>query len=85
MMKITQALLVLGAATLLVACGSSSSLDDPVQPPVASNEVPASAMASVTSYTQYAGSLSRSESGAPLDVSKVVPPTSETALASPVT
>ena len=82
-MKIKHALLALGAATLLVACGSNN-YDDTAEPPAASNEVPASATASVASYTQYAGSLPRSESGAPLNVSKVVPPTSETALASSI-
>ena len=59
----------------LAACGGG---DDPVPPPpVASNEVPASAYASTTAYSQYAGSLAANEATEPLDVDKVVPPTSE--------
>ena len=62
----------------LAACGGS---DDPVPvppPPVASNEVPASAYASNTAYSQYAGSLAAREGNEPLDVDKVVAPTTET-------
>ena len=63
----------------LAACGGS---DDPVPapppPPVASNEVPASAYASSTAYSQYAGSLAANEGNEPLDIDKVVAPTTET-------
>jgi uncharacterized lipoprotein YmbA len=80
-MKINHALMALCTALALAACGSNS-YEDTTAPPVTTNEVPASATASVASYTQYASSLPRSESGEPLNVNKVVPPTSETALAS---
>lgn len=60
----------------LAACGGGGSSPD--TPPV-SNEVPASATASPTAYSTYAGSLVKSETAEPLDTSKVVPPTSESA------
>ena len=43
-----------------------------------SNEVPPSAYVSVAAYTSYVASLQASETGLPLDVTKVVQPTSET-------
>ena len=65
----------------LAACGGSDDAPAPapapVPPPVASNEVPASATASVAAYSQYAGAQAASEVIEPLDVDKVVPPTSE--------
>ena len=65
--------------SLLMACGSDSPTSEiVVPPPVVSNEVPGSATASTLAYSQYAGSLAVNDSGEPLDVSKVVPPTSET-------
>ena len=65
--------------SLLMACGSDGPTSDIlVPPPVVSNEVPGSATASTLAYSQYAGSLAASDSSEPLDVSKVVPPTSET-------
>ena len=73
-----------GVAVLLAACGDTPPAELPAAPPAASNEVPTSATASITSYTQYAGSLAKTETGQPLDVNKVVPPTSETALPDPV-
>lgn len=69
-------LLILGSlAAALAACGDSPP-DADVAPP-ASTEVPASATASTRAYATYAASLAPSETGAPLDVSKVTPPTSE--------
>ena len=64
--------------SLLGACGDSPTSEIVVPPPVVSNEVPGSATASTLAYSQYAGSLAASDSSEPLDVSKVVPPTSET-------
>ena len=61
----------------LAACGGSDG--PPAPPPVVSNEVPASAYASNTAYSQYAGSLAVNETSEPLDVDKVVAPTTETA------
>jgi hypothetical protein len=83
-MRLTKGLLAACVAVLLAGCGDSPSADLPAPPVAASNEVPASATVSVASYAQYAGSLPKSETGEPLDVSKVVPPTSETELPVPV-
>ena len=47
-------------------------------PPVVSNEVPASATASVAAYVQYSGSLAANDTAEPLLVDKVTPPVSET-------
>ena len=71
--------LVLAAATL-GACGGGNSAVDPVMPtpPVVSNEVPAAAYASTRAYASYLSSLPATATGEPLDVGKVVPPTSET-------
>lgn len=65
----------------LSACGGSDDAPAPMPPappPVVSNEVPASATASPLAYSQYAGTLVASDSAEPLDVDKVLPPTSET-------
>ena len=74
----TSLLAALSLVSMIAACGGSS---DPgpetPPPPVASNEVPASATASTEAYTRYAASLLPSETAEPLDVSKVVAPTSE--------
>lgn len=76
-MKLQHTLLAAAAALLLAACGDNPS-DAPETPPPAGNEVPASATASPSAYSQYAASLRPSETAAPLDVSHVTPPTSET-------
>jgi hypothetical protein len=81
-MKAHKVLLAAGLALLLAACSDSPPAELPPQASI--NEVPASASASVASYTQYAGSLAKTETGEPLDVNKVVPPTSETDLPLPV-
>lgn len=83
-MRLDKVLLAAGVVLLLAACGDSPNAELPAPPVASSNEVPASATASVASYAQYAGSLPKSETGAPLDISKVVPPTSETELPVPV-
>ncbi len=74
------------ATLLLAACGESPSaeLPMPAPPPAASNEVPSSATASTLSWGQYAASLAKTETGLPLEVNKLVPPTSETELPLPV-
>jgi hypothetical protein len=68
----------LALAGLLSACGSSSNYDEPVPVVVDNTKVPASATVSTGAYASYAGSLAKSETKSPLDVSAVVPPTSET-------
>ena len=61
------------------ACGGDgSSTPDPMTPPEATNQVPASALVSTEAFTRYAASLAPSETAEPLDVSAVVPPVSET-------
>lgn len=66
------------AAVLLAACGDNPA-DAPEPPPPAVTEVPASALASPTAYSQYAASLQPSETATPLGMSLVTTaPTSET-------
>ena len=74
-MKLKHLLILSGLAAALAACGDNPS--DTVVAPPASTEVPASATASTRAYATYTGSLAPSETGSPLDVSKVTPPTSE--------
>jgi hypothetical protein len=80
-MKLMHGVMAIAAALLLTACGGGNGDDiaADIAEPQAANEVPASALATVTSFSEYTGSLALSESGTPMDVSKVVPPTSETA------
>ncbi len=73
---IKHTLLALAAGALLAACGDSPPSAETTPP--ASNEVPASATASTAAWSQYAASLSASETKEPLDVNKVSAPTSET-------
>lgn len=73
-MKTQPLLCVLTLSTGLAGCFGGD--DTPM--PAPSNEVPASATASPTAYSEYAGSLAATDSAEPLDVDKVVPPTSET-------
>ena len=70
-MKIKTSLALLAAVTLLAACGDDPNDAEP------SNQVPASAAASVTAWTQFAASLRNSETQSPLEVNNVTPPTSE--------
>ncbi len=77
-------LLVALTAGLLAACGGGGN-DSPVDPPAApSGSVPPSAWASIVAYVSYVGSLVATETGTPLTVDEVNPPTSETALPLPV-
>ena len=77
-------LLALGTALLLAACGDNP--DDAAAPEPLANtgDVPASALVSATAYSQFAASLAKTETGKPLEVNGVVPPTSETADPIPV-
>jgi hypothetical protein len=43
-----------------------------------SNEVPGTALASPTAFSQYVGGLSNTDNGDEVDVQKATPPTSET-------
>jgi hypothetical protein len=83
MKNIQHLCLIVGAALLLAACGGGS--DDETPAPEASNEVPASAIASWRAYAEYTGSLVASETKDPLEVNKVAPPTTEVDDALPVT
>jgi len=82
-MKTMQVLAMLALSAGLAACGGGSGGESAVDAPApqqASNEVPPSASVSPESYSRYVGSLAKTETGLPLDVSKLQPPTSETAL-----
>ncbi len=61
------------AAAGLVACGGGDST-----PVVGDREVPTSATASPTAFSQWAGSVAPEEGTEPLGTDMVVPPTSET-------
>lgn len=80
-MKTLPSLLAAAAAALLLAACGDNPADAPPAPetPPATNEVPASATATPQAFAHYAASLPKSETEKPLDVSKLVPPTSETA------
>jgi hypothetical protein len=75
-MKAIQAIAALALSAGLAGCGGGVSVEP--APPMASNEVPASATASTASFSKYAGSVQRSETADPLSVDKLRPPTSET-------
>lgn len=82
MKRIPPLLAVAFATTLLVACGGDGSSDVPAPPPPAppppvSNEVPGTALASPTAFSQYVGGLNNTDSGDEVDVQKATPPTSE--------
>jgi ABC-type glycerol-3-phosphate transport system substrate-binding protein len=79
MMKLMHVVAATTAALLLAACGGGNDSAEDSPPPQAVNEVPDSATSTITSYTEYIGSLVLSETDAPKDISKVTPPTSETA------
>ena len=66
------------ASAVLAACGGGGGSSEPEVPPPADNQVPASALVSADAYTRYAASLAPSETAEPVDVSAVIPPTSET-------
>jgi hypothetical protein len=75
--RLASLVVALGTASFLAACGGSDEAP-PEPPPQASNGVPASATVSALAFTQYAISLQASETGDPLVVSALMPPTSET-------
>jgi hypothetical protein len=81
--KAVAAAVALATTSLLSACGSSGSSDPEAPPPVASNKVPASATASVSSYTQFVSTAvstpAPDASAVAWDVSDVIAPTSESA------
>jgi predicted small lipoprotein YifL len=62
----------------LAACGDNPA-EAPPAPPQASDEVPASAMASTSAWTQYAASLAANDTEQPKKLSDAAAPTSETA------
>ena len=69
---------------LLAACGDNPQ-DAPAPPPQASTAgVPATALGTATAYSQFAASLVKTETGPPIEVNGVTPPTSETADPIPV-
>ena len=71
----------IGLALLLSACGGSSSGPGPepdMPPPVAANEVPASAFASAGAFTRFVASLLPSDTTEPLGLGTSAAPTSET-------
>ncbi len=77
------ALLTLG----LTGCGGgsdSSSINDPQNPPVAFDEVPAAAKASAAGYTTFAAGLRKSETAVGLDINQTKPPTTETEAPLPI-
>ena len=76
-MNFTRSALSVVAGLLLAACGSDDS--DPAPPPVqSSNEVPASAYASTTAYSNFAAGLAGDDSAEPLVLGSTPAPTSET-------
>jgi hypothetical protein len=81
--KTAAAAMGLAAASLLTACGSSSSTDPEAPPPVASNKVPASATVTVSGYTQFVSTTvstpAPDATAIVWDVSDVTAPTSESA------
>ena len=83
-MRPLTAFIAAGAALALAACGGSPSGVVPEAPQACINAVPPGATASPASYAQIAGSLAKTETGLPLDVSKEVPPISETEAPVPV-
>lgn len=84
-MKLKPTLATLGLSLLLVACGDSpQDVAAPAPLPAATGDVPASALATATAYSQFAATLVKTETGQPLEVNGVVPPTSETADPIPV-
>jgi hypothetical protein len=70
-------LLGLAVAASLAACGGGSD-SVTIPEPASTSDVPTSATASATAYTQFAKTLSSSDSSQPLNVQTVTPPTSET-------
>ena len=74
MMKLHHMAAAALAASLLAACGDTFNAD---LPPGEVTEIPASATASTTAYTQFTAALVVTETGTPLGVNSATPPTSE--------
>lgn len=74
----TRFLLAAAAAAVatLAACGGSD--DAPAQPPAATHEVPAAAMASTAALVDWGATLPASETLEPLDIATAMPPVSDT-------
>ena len=72
------AALAMLATLTLTACGGND--DEVYLPPVAADPtvVPASATANATAFSNFAAGLPASDSGDPLAVTALVPPTSDT-------
>jgi hypothetical protein len=70
----------------LAACGDNPQADAPAPPPTPQTigDVPVTALTTTTAFAQFAASLVKTETGKPLDVNGVMPPTSETAAPIPV-
>lgn len=67
------------ALVALAGCGDSGGYTPPSTPPVATNEVPPSATASVAAYVNYLDTLPRSDTGEPLSIDNATPPVADTA------
>jgi ABC-type glycerol-3-phosphate transport system substrate-binding protein len=76
-MKTKILLIGLAMSASLAACGGGSD-GQPVAGTTSTSDVPASATASATSYSLFVKSLAASETGQPLNVESVTPPSSET-------
>jgi hypothetical protein len=84
-MKLKPTLAALGLSLLLAACGDSpQDVAAPAPPPATTGDVPNTALVTATAYSQFAASLVKTETGKPLEVNGVVPPTSETDAPIPV-
>lgn len=68
----------ISAVAVLTGCGGGHADDSFGNDPAFSGEVPANASASSQAYTTYVGSLLADDRALPLDIDKVVRPTSET-------
>ena len=71
-------LLALVAATGLAGCGGGDGIANPVPPPAATSDVPQSALGSAQAYSDYVGSMPASNTGEPLALGDISPPTSDT-------
>ena len=83
-LKPTLAAMGLAMSLLLAACGNNPQDEVAPQPQASTGDVPATALATATAYSQFAASLMKTETGKPLEVNGVMPPTSETADPIPV-
>ena len=85
-MKNKLAILVVGAAAMLAACGGSDVAQIPPATPGAPGGVPPSASASIDGFIAYVNLLiaSAADTLEPVDVSALTPPTDETSEPLPV-